>query len=282
MAERGVDYSWARPGGQAIREAGFTFAMRYCPYPGDGGKGLTRGELDDLHANGVAVGLVFESTANRALGGRIAGLRDGSAVVEACEQLGWPDYEPVYFAVDFDATEEQQPAIDEYLRGAAVPLGLPLVGVYGGYHVVKRCWENGTAKWLWQTYAWSGGLVHPEVHVYQYLNGQTLNGAAVDYNEARKADFGQWRPDAAQEGDVTRQEYEDLILALFAGAEERDSTGQTATRAGRLAAARYRIDSRANGEDRSLLEIAASREAVVPEHRHDLAVELSQTGGVKR
>lgn len=264
MTVRGVDYSWARPGGKAIREAGFTFAMRYVPYPGDGGKGLTRGEVDDLHANGVAVGLVFESTANRALGGRIAGLRDGNVVVEACEQLGWPDYEPVYFAVDFDATPEQQPAIDEYLRGAAVPLGLPLVGVYGGYHVVKRCWENGTAKWLWQTYAWSGGLVHPEVHVYQYLNGQTLNGGEVDYNEARKADFGAWLPSPAAPSDIT---LDDIVLALFAGKEQ---VAARPTRAQRLTYARNRVREAANGEAVSLVELVG---AYVADHEH---------GGVQR
>ncbi len=194
---KGVDYSWARPGGAAIKSAGFDFAVRYVPYRGDAGKGLTKDELADLHANGVGVALVFESTANRALEGRPSGSADAIVVMDALSRLGWPDRPPVYFAVDFDATPEQQMPIDDYLRGAADVLGLSRVGVYGGYWVVKRCWENGTAKWLWQTYAWSGGNVHPEVHIYQYQNGQKLNGGDVDYNEARKNDFGQWLPPSA-------------------------------------------------------------------------------------
>ena len=52
----GVDYSFARPGGAALRAAGKSFAVRYVPYQGDQGKGLKADELSDLQANGIAVG----------------------------------------------------------------------------------------------------------------------------------------------------------------------------------------------------------------------------------
>lgn len=264
MTVRGVDYSWARPGGRAIREAGFTFAMRYVPYSDDGGKGLTRDELVDLHANGIAVGLVFETTAGRALEGEAAGRVDGLITQQALRDLGWPKDRPVYFAVDFDAAPEQQQAINDYLTGAGAALGSPRVGVYGGFWVVKRCWEVTSARWYWQTYAWSGGNVHPEAHIYQYQNGQQLNGGEVDYNEARKADFGAWLPSPAAPSDIT---LDDIVLALFAGKEQ---VAARPTRAQRLTYARNRVREAANGEAVSLVELVG---AYVADHEH---------GGVQR
>jgi len=190
MARQGVDYSWARPGGAALKAAGKDFVVRYIPYPGHGGKGLDANELADLRNNGIDVAMVFESYAARALEGRGAGQVDARASVEALKALGMPDI-PVYFAVDFDTTEGQQAVIDDYLRGAADVIGADRVGVYGSYYVCKRCRDNGTAKWLWQTYAWSGGQVLDGLHLYQYKNGQNLNGA-VDFTEARQDNFGQY------------------------------------------------------------------------------------------
>lgn len=187
---KGLDYSWARPGGARIKNAGFQFVVRYIPYPGNGGKGLERPELDDLRANGIAVAVVYESWAARALEGREAGKQDARTSQDQINRIGLDNDMPVYFAVDFDANEFQQGAIDEYLRGAAEILGIDRVGVYAGYHVIKRCKANGTASYLWQTYAWSGGNVHPDIHLYQYLNGQNVNGS-VDFNENKKPNFGQ-------------------------------------------------------------------------------------------
>jgi hypothetical protein len=189
---KGLDYSWGRPGGAAIAAAGFEFCIRYVPYSGDGGKGLTLPELADLHEHGIAVGLVFESVAERARAGRTAGERDARQVSLALTALGWPADRPVYFAVDFEASYAQLPMVMEYLRGAASVLGIERTGVYGSYRVVREAAEQDAARWYWQTYAWSGGQVYERNHVYQYLNDQRLNGAAVDFNEGTKGDIGAW------------------------------------------------------------------------------------------
>lgn len=196
MALQGVDYSWARPGGKTLKDAGKQFAVRYIPYPGHGGKGLGAAERDDLLNNGVSIAMVFESYAARAKEGRGAGAADAAESDRQLKALGFPAGTPVYFAVDYDAPESDQGVIDEYLRGAADVLGAGRVGVYAGYWVIKRCKENGTAAFLWQTYAWSGGNVHPDIHLYQYKNGQNLNGA-VDFCEARKDNYGQWQAGGA-------------------------------------------------------------------------------------
>lgn len=189
MAE-GVDYSWARPGGATLKAAGKAFAVRYLYPDGQGGKGLDKSELDDLQANGIEVPVVYESYAARAREGRAAGAADARTAQQALEALGMPSGMPIYFAVDYDAPESDQGVLDEYLRGAADVIGADRVGVYAGYWIIKRCKENGSAKWLWQTYAWSGGNLHPDAHLYQYRNGQELNGA-VDFNRSLKDNYGQ-------------------------------------------------------------------------------------------
>jgi len=190
MTLEGVDYSWARPGGATLKAAGKHFAVRYLYPDGQGGKGLDASELADLTANGVEVPVVYESYAARAKEGRAAGQSDAKTAQAALVALGLPSGMPIYFAVDYDAPEGDQGVIDEYLRGCADVIGLDRVGVYAGYWVIKRCKENNTAKWLWQTYAWSGGNVHPDIHLYQYRNGQDLNGA-VDFCRALKDNYGQ-------------------------------------------------------------------------------------------
>lgn len=190
MAKEGLDYSWARPGGAAIRNAGRQFVVRYLYPDGQGGKGLDPNELADLVNNGLEVCVVYESYVARPKEGRAAGQADATTSQQEIERLGLPKNMPVYFAVDWDAQPGEQGAIDEYLRGAASVIGADRVGVYGGYNVIDRCMNNGSAKWFWQTYAWSGGKVREGIHLYQYLNGQNINGA-VDFNRTSLDNYGQ-------------------------------------------------------------------------------------------
>jgi LysM repeat protein len=97
---------------------------------------------------------------------------------------------PIYFAVDYDAPESDQPALNAYFDGVASVIGLERTGVYAGYWIVKRLAEANKAKWLWQTYAWSGGNWFPGNHLEQYKNGQELNGA-VDFVRSKQDNYGQ-------------------------------------------------------------------------------------------
>ena len=188
----GVDYSFARPGGAALRAAGKSFAVRYVPYQGDQGKGLKSDELADLQANGIAVALVWETTAGRMLDGYGAGVTDGTLALASAALLGFPKDRPIYFACDTDTTADQLASVRNYLDGAASVLGRARIGIYGEYDVIDHCLGTGAATWFWQTYAWSGGRLHPMAHLYQYQNDQTINGAAVDLCRSLVADFGQW------------------------------------------------------------------------------------------
>jgi len=187
----GVDFSDSRPGGAALAAAGKAFVCRYVPYGGFT-KGLTAAEVADYHAHGIAICLVFEQFANRALSGRAAGIADATTSKDAAAALGFPVTQPIYFAVDFDANAAQQPAIDAYLGGAAGVIGPGRVGVYGGLGVIRRCKANRSASWFWQTYAWSGGVVEAGIHLLQYSNDQRVGGQSVDLVRAYQANYGGW------------------------------------------------------------------------------------------
>lgn len=188
----GVDFSWGRPTAEALVTAGKKFVIRYVPYSGDGGKGLTAAEVAEYRAARLAIVLVYERTAGRALtAGFAGGKADADESVAAITALGLDATMPIYFAVDRDTTNADWPAVDNYLAGAASVLGVARVGVYGEYSITQHCRAAGTATWFWQTYAWSGGKVDTDAHLYQYLNGQKIDGAAVDFDIARQPNYGQ-------------------------------------------------------------------------------------------
>jgi len=162
-----VDYSFARPDPAYIKAQGFGGVMRYLSPPPNG-KNITVAEKNALTAQGLKFGLVWESTANRALSGNAAGKADAQSALSQANALGFNG--AIYFAVDFDATPAQQAPINDYLNGARIVLG-DRVGVYGGYYVVKRCFDAGVVKWGWQTYAWSGGNWDSRAQIRQVKNG---------------------------------------------------------------------------------------------------------------
>src|SRR5450830_480488 len=188
---KGLDYSFGRPDLDAVKQQGYSFVARYLAVDG-GSKLITKTEADQICAHGLGLVLVYEQYAGRAKEGRAAGKADGQTALTQARSVGFPDTRPVYFAVDCDATGANQAAIDEYLRGAADGIGANRVGVYGSYAVVERCFTNGSARFFWQTYAWSAGKISTRTHILQYSNGQTVGGASVDLNESKQADFGAW------------------------------------------------------------------------------------------
>ncbi len=187
----GVDYAWGTPVIAQLTKAGVRFVCRYLSH--DASKNLRRNEAVSLSKQGISQVVVWESTANRALGGYSAGRGDAESAVAELRALGAPKDAVIYFAVDFDATPAQQTAINRYLQGAASVIGRSRVGVYGGYHVVKRCFDAKVITFGWQTYAWSGGLWDRRAQLQQYSNGHTLAGVSCDYDRATSASFGQFR-----------------------------------------------------------------------------------------
>lgn len=191
MTVTGLDFAWDKPTAAQIKAAGYSFVCRYLSYDNTG-KNLTKAEALSYQKAGIHVVSNWEYSTTAALNGRSQGIADATEANRQHLACGGGASDPIYFSADWDATPGQQSAIDSYLRGAASVLGAARVGVYGSYYVVKRCYENGSAKWLWQTYAWSGGQLYSNAHIYQYNNGFKLNGHDTDQNKALKTNYGQW------------------------------------------------------------------------------------------
>ncbi|WP_051811948.1 glycoside hydrolase domain-containing protein [Kitasatospora sp. MBT63] len=188
MTILGVDYPWTHPAPAALKAAGAQFAMRYLST--DATKNLTRREADALAAAGIWSGVVWETTAGRALAGQAAGAADARAALAQAQACGMPSSRPIYFAVDTDTTWG---AVLPYFRGVTSVLPPARVGVYGGIRVVAGAADSGLVQWYWQASAWSGGRWDPRAHIRQ-LGYITIGGIECDRNTAQLADYGQWMP----------------------------------------------------------------------------------------
>lgn len=186
-----VDYAWGRPGGAALKAAGVTKAMRYLSL--DTTKNLTRSEALDLAAHGVAVGVVWETTARRALDGYAAGAGDAALALAQAHACGMPTGKPIYAAVDFDTTPQDQALVDEYFKGWNTVIPPAQTGVYGGYWTVSRTMQAGLAHFGWQTTAWSGGQWWTGALLQQRGGNVGINGVDCDNNTAL-GDVGTWFP----------------------------------------------------------------------------------------
>lgn len=178
----GIDYAEWRPTDYA--DPAWSFACRYVSYGGNP-KNLTPDEANALTKAGKSIVVVFE-TSGADFTGRFnqgaADAREADAEATAC---GMPADRPIYFAVD-EATQDWGD-LTAYFQGIVSVIGLARTGVYGSFAVCAQMEANGVVTWMWQTYAWSGGQVHPGIHLYQYNNGNNF-----DNDRTSLDDFGQW------------------------------------------------------------------------------------------
>lgn len=181
MAEL-FDFSWGRPGPAAIKSSGRIGVIRYLYSPG---KGATKAELQSYLNAGLVVVLNYEGSGTDATS-YINGVADARYAQRQAAVLGFPNA-VIYFSID----EKTAPDPQDYFRGVESIIGHSRAGVYGGYGTITALQKAGLCSWFWQTYAWSGGRVAAGVHLYQYSNGHTINGASVDYDRNLEADFGQ-------------------------------------------------------------------------------------------
>lgn len=173
---------------------GFEFVCRYL-VP-SGWKRLTKEEADAISAAGLKIVSIFETSASRALGGRNAGLVDGTAAKQTAFAVGQPAGSRIYFAVDFDATPSQMGTVLDYIKAASEATPEFLTGVYGSAAVIEAAMSAKVCSGFWQTYAWSKGRKVEGVHIYQYDNGpkglgQGIHGVNVDLDTGN-SDMGWW------------------------------------------------------------------------------------------
>jgi len=185
----GLDYAWIHVPIPAMRQYGAKFVCRYLS--NDSNKNLSIREAKDLSDANIWMVVVRETTANRATAGYDAGAIDARQALMQARTIGMPKDRPIYFAVDFDAAG---PEVLEYFKGIASQMPVSQIGIYGGLRSVRYLHSKGRVKWVWQTYAWSGGLWHSTTHIRQYKNDIKVGGIDCDADRALLPDYGQWMP----------------------------------------------------------------------------------------
>lgn len=192
----GLDFSYARPTPAQIKSVGYAFAMRYLSWefatPQSVGKNITKPEMDSYHAAGLSVGFVWESLADRALGGAANGAADGAEAGRQLDALGVPRSIPVFWALDVDDRGYWNPmptlkAYGDAFARACGHFSFP----YGSNRVIDY-FGGG-----WQTQAWSddfGRAVSQHAFLYQRSGGSRIPD--TDENVLMNA-YALWAPDNA-------------------------------------------------------------------------------------
>lgn len=204
MSTFGVDYAFGpHPSVSALKAATIDrggdsgpvrFVMRYIGskvYDSTRSeKWLNPSEAGKLLDAGFAIGLFFETRAQRAEGGHAAGAEDAKVIAKELAYCGLPADMPVLSAVDYDTTVG--PNITGYFTALSDARGVDATGVYGGIKVVDALFAERLVKFGCQTLAWSGGKWSTRAQTQQFTGSKTLGGADVDYQQAMAVDFGQY------------------------------------------------------------------------------------------
>lgn len=150
----GFDCSYTKPGWVEMRSGGYKFMIGYVSPKSE--KNLSAGNIADYRNAGMAVGLVWESAAGRALEGAAAGGADGAEADRQADALGYPTDAVLFFAVDVDTTSGNFGAIGAY-AGAFNQATKRPVGIYGEFDVIEQFVTPGQqpVQYGWQTAAWS-------------------------------------------------------------------------------------------------------------------------------
>ena len=191
--ELAVDFSTDILDPALIKAAGYSGVVRYlAPLPNP--KVITADQVASLHAHGLWILLVWESTAGRALGGGPVGRSDGLQAAQVARALGYPPSCPIFWAVDFEPTPAQMPLILAY--GAAFEQSW-LGGPYGGIDTVDAV----KSPWRWQTMAWSRGKVSTSAALYQRTSPTRSLRGSFDEDVVLNPNLPVWKPNTIYIGE---------------------------------------------------------------------------------
>lgn len=165
------------------RVHGYDFALRY--YSNNAAKNLSLGEARALSAAGMQIGVVWETSGTRtSFFTRAQGVADGSAAYRmARETIGQPLGSTIYFAVDYDPSQDDiDGPVSDYFTG--VRAGLYAAGGTGQMHYEIGVYGSGlccaamterdmaTFSWLSQSTGFAGSKSYASdmrYNLIQYL-----------------------------------------------------------------------------------------------------------------
>ena len=192
----GVDYSltnvdWPDFFGQ-LKASGRDFIGRYLPWKGAAWRQVTIPELEAATAAGVDYFFWFEDSNDhfRARDGFAVGAADAQEALRGLASLGLPTTTPVYYTVDFPASDGGE--IDAYFRGIASVVPVSQIGVYGNYTTIDWLYQHGLANYFCESNAWPEPQGwHPQAQMHQDVDSYSIGGVHVDRLAVTATDFGQ-------------------------------------------------------------------------------------------
>ncbi len=183
---------------EAAAAKGAAFCCRYF-------KNMSVAEARALSDAGLLIVSIFETTANRALAGRVAGTVDGARSLDYAKQIGQPPGSAVYATVDFGETADDDKAVMDYLSAFKTGLAnLYKLGVYAEGAVCQGALDRGIADYTWL----AGGLgmrgsrmfaASAKASIEQDVGDEQglALGISIDSDRALVEDYGGWSLPAA-------------------------------------------------------------------------------------
>jgi hypothetical protein len=191
-----------------IKAAGFSYVGRYL-------KNVQAAEIAALHAAGLGVWAIFETTTSRSLQGASAGAQDGVAARQQAQAHGFPAESVIYATTDMDATPVQIPVVGAYYAAFAancLPYGC---GAYASGNVLTYLAKNVSTviiPWLAGAMGWGGSRTYDATGAWAMKQGPDLGAhtgtfagvpfpaLGFDYDPnviAHPERIGAWMPQAA-------------------------------------------------------------------------------------
>jgi len=187
-----------------IRHARLNFVARYYRDPASRWPALSPREVQSLSTLNANIVAVWEwHSGSPANFNYATGYNEAQSAYRQAKSLGQPEGSAIYFAVDFNAHQQDLYWVDQYFRGvraglAAAGNGRPeyKVGVYGsgavcalikGEHLAEYSWLSGST-------AWAGTSGYTAWNIKQAPLGMRYPSLSFDHdvNEARE-DYGGFR-----------------------------------------------------------------------------------------
>jgi hypothetical protein len=183
---------------RTLARQGRRFVCRY--YANSGKKRLNKNEAQTLSGAGLKIVVVWEDgfPTSSSYFSFTKGVDDGTSAYHDALQIGQPAGSPIYFAVDYDASNaDLAGVINDYFNGITQGLKLASrnnmehpVGVYGSGATCGFILKRGLAtySWLAMSSGWQGHEFS-NWHIRQSA-GITYSGIAVDFDESNNDGYG--------------------------------------------------------------------------------------------
>jgi hypothetical protein len=179
-----------------LKSKGYSFAGRYySDYKVS--KLLTRQDAENISKAGLDIVAIFENNpTNPEYFSYTTGVTDLLTATQRAIEAGQAKGSAIYFTVNFGAQPVYHQLIDEYFKGICDEMKhftaedelkrFWKIGIYGSYPVVNYIrLHNKSVNYIWQTYSWSNGRVHPESNIYQYKNNVKVLGTNINNNRGK-------------------------------------------------------------------------------------------------